>query len=94
MDGKLNGSGSNSDGVGGKGVYPGSTFISEARQGYDGGNHTYSPAGDVRSCGGGGGAGAVGTAGTVSASGHGGSGLQVNIDGNNYYYAGGGGGGV
>ena len=44
--------------------------------------------------GGGGGAAGLGGNGVTAAGGAGGTGLQVNIDGNNYYYAGGGGGGA
>jgi len=67
----------------GKGVYPGSTYLSQARQGYDGGN------GGTYGAGGGGGAGAAGSNGASFTGGNGGIGVQWS-DGN--YYAGGGGG--
>jgi len=74
---------------GGKGVYPGSTYISAARQGYNGGgggtNNT-----DYAS--GGGGAGGAGSNGFDSNP-TGGVGLQYAISGTATYYAGGGGGG-
>jgi len=67
----------------GKGIYPGSTYLSQARQGYDGGD------GGTYGAGGGGGAGAVGSNGAANAGGNGGVGVQWS-DGN--FYAGGGGG--
>jgi len=82
------GGASDGSGVGGKGVYPGSTYLSQTRQGYDGGtfvsNNNYMA--------GGGGAGAVGTSpsGTGAA---GGIGIASSITGTSVYYAGGGGGG-
>jgi hypothetical protein len=67
----------------GVGVYPGSTYLSQTRQGYDGGF------GATYGSGGGGGAGARGTNGQAFAGGNGGIGVQWS-DGN--YYGGGGGG--
>ena len=67
----------------GKGVYPGSSYLSQTRQGYDGGF------GGTYGSGGGGGAGAAGTNGQAFIGGNGGIGVQWS-DGN--YYAGGGGG--
>lgn len=63
-------------------------------QGNNGGGPITWNNGQVHSTAGGGGAGAVGVlpSGQNAASGAGGAGLQVNIDGNNYYYAAGGGG--
>jgi hypothetical protein len=74
--------------AGGKGVYPGSSYISAARQGYDGGWVL----GGGDSGGGGGGAGGAG-ANTSGSGGNGGIGLQSNISGTAIYYAGGGAGG-
>jgi hypothetical protein len=72
---------------GGIGVYPGSTYLDQARQGYNGGS------GDPVNGwgGGGGGAGGVGSPGSTTA--NGGAGLQSSITGTATYYAGGGGGG-
>ena len=68
----------------GRGVYPGSTYLDQARQGYDGGQaSTHYGAG-------GGGAGGVGS---NANQGPGGIGLQSSITGTAIYYAGGGGGG-
>ena len=76
--------------AGGKGVYPGSTFLSQPRQGYDGGNST--PGGlPTTSGGGGGGAGGIGGNGSSATGGNGGIGLDWNSLGT--YYSGGGGGG-
>ena len=82
----------------GYGIYPGSSYISATRQGYDGGPCTSSAA---YNHGGGGGAGAVGGTGTQDACGNGGAGIQNTITGStigqnsggNYYIGGGGGGG-
>ena len=74
--------------AGGRGIYPGSSYISAARQGYDGGWVL----GGSDSGGGGGGAGGSG-ANTTGSGGNGGIGLQSNISGTAIYYAGGGGGG-
>jgi len=74
--------------AGGKGIYPGSTYIDGPRQGYDGGALT----GGSDSGGGGGGAGGVGQS-TSGSGGNGGVGLQSSINGTSTYYAGGGGGG-
>ena len=83
--------GRNNDGsqitVGGKGIYPGSSYISATRQGYDGGNGASSAGG------GGGGAGGQGATATNYTGGAGGVGLQSSITGTATYYAGGGGGG-
>lgn len=73
--------------VGGKGVYPGSTYLSQARQGYDG-----APApvyGTDYGCGGGG-AGAVGKYYSNDSSRDGGAGLASTITGSSVTYAGGG----
>ena len=73
---------------GGRGVYPGSPFISAPRQGYDGGAGTNSAAG------GGGGAGGAGGQNTVSNGTlgglGGGTGISYNITGSNITYAAGG----
>jgi len=74
--------------AGGKGIYPGSPYISASRQGYDGGWVL----GGSDSGGGGGGAGGAG-ANTTGGGAAGGVGLQSNISGTAIYYAGGGGGG-
>ena len=74
--------------AGGRGIYPGSAYISATRQGYDGGWVL----GGSDSGGGGGGAGGSG-ANTTGSGGNGGIGLQSNISGTAVYYAGGGGGG-
>lgn len=72
---------------GGKGIYPGSTYIDAPRQGYDGGDGLV---GGTQGGSGGGGAGGPGTAGTGGA---GGIGLSSSITGTATYYGGGGGGG-
>ena len=72
-------------GSGGKGVYPGSAYISAARQGYDGGS------GNVYTGGGGGGAGQEGVT-TGGSYANGGAGLDW-PPGSGTYYAGGGGAG-
>ena len=74
--------------VGGKGVYPGSSYLDQARQGYDGG----STANDSTFSAGGGGAGAAGTgaAGTPNPR-AGGVGLASSITGTSVTYGGGGG---
>lgn len=68
----------NCSGTGGKGIYPGSSYISARRQGWDGSGAYY---------GGGGGAGAQAT------NENGGIGAQSSITGSAVYYAGGGGAG-
>ena len=79
--------------AGGKGVYPGSTFVSSTRQGYDGGG--FPAGGGNYLAGGGGGASEIGGSGFNSpneppaTAGNGGNGL---IWVNGVYYAGGGGG--
>lgn len=78
----------------GVGVYPSSTYLSQTRQGYDGGVGKNFTTG--AGTGGGGGAGAKGGdsgANDPGPSGAGGTGLQLNYNGSNVYYAGGGGGG-
>ena len=83
----------------GKGVYPGSSYISEARQGHDGGQGAFPDTGATYgNGGGGGGAGGAGNFGAEGQdqtyrSGNGGPGLSYSITGNLEYYAGGGGGG-
>lgn len=80
-------------GVGGKGVYPGSSYFNQARQGYDGGS---SLQGGGYASGGGGGAGGVGAdvsgSGSSGKGGNGGIGVSSSITGTSTYYAGGGGG--
>lgn len=79
----------------GKGVYPGSTYLSQTRQGYDGGSSLASGgSGEDYRGGGGGGAGATGGSSVSGQSGAGGVGLQSSISGTATYYAGGGGGGA
>ena len=76
---------------GGKGVYPGSTYIDATRQGYDGGSGVPSL---PYACPGGGGAGAVGASVTQSVYGAaGGAGIEWPT-GSGTYYGGGGGGGA
>ena len=82
--------------VGGKGVYVGSTYVSTARQGYDGGDGQQHVSGAGAKAGaGGGGAGGAGVAstGTGAAGQAGGIGLASSISGSAVTYAGGGGGG-
>lgn len=67
--------------AGGKGVYPGSTYLDQARQGYDGGTTATAQ----YSYGGGGGA-------ATPTSATGGIGIPSTITGSSVYYAGGGGG--
>ena len=79
----------------GKGVYPGSTYLSQTRQGYDGGSSLASGgSGEDYRAGGGGGAGGAGVTAISGQSGAGGVGLQLSISGTATYYAGGGGGGA
>ena len=61
------GGGSNAGGTAGKGIYPGSSYVSATRQGYDGGAGV--GGGASGSAGGGGGAGAVGGSGNSNVSG-------------------------
>ena len=76
--------------IGGKGVYPGSSYLSQSRQGYDGGaNKISAPYGQ----GGGGGAGGAGGDASGSNSGNGGVGVSSSISGSATFYSGGGGGG-
>jgi len=84
FNGGSGGGGGVSNGIGGKGIYPGSTFIDAPRQGYNGGNATSTMGGA------GGGAGAAGGSGSAAA---GGVGVSANITGSSVFYAGGGGGG-
>jgi hypothetical protein len=72
----------------GKGIYPGSSYVSDTRQGYDGGTGYYASWGG----GGGGGAGGAGANSTSANGGAGGIGLSNSISGTATYYAGGGGG--
>ena len=72
----------------GRGVYPGSAYIDEPRQGYDGGNGSGTVGGGGTSGGGGGGAGGAG--GNVTA----GIGLSNTISGASVTYAAGGAGGT
>jgi hypothetical protein len=75
--------------VGGRGVYPGSAYLSQPRQGYDGAPApTYGT--DYGS--GGGGAGAEGKCLSVNGTTDGGIGVQSSITGTSTYYGGGGGG--
>ena len=77
----------------GRGVYPGSSYISAPRQGYDGGGYPASVSyGGGPGGGGAGGAGSPGQAGGY-AGGNGGPGVYSTITGANVAYAGGGGGG-
>ena len=75
--------------TGGKGVYPGSSYLSQARQGYDGGNNRGSAPGH-----GGGGGGAGGAGASTGGEGDGGIGVSSSITGTATYYAGGGGAGA
>jgi hypothetical protein len=77
----------------GRGVYPGSSYISAPRQGYDG---AYGQDGvnAFTAGGGGGGAGGAGQTGGGSNGGTGGPGLSYSISGTTTFYAGGGGGGT
>lgn len=77
---------------GGAGVYPGSTYLSQTRQGYDGGTATYSA--PYYGAGGGGGSTSVGGNGTSTVAGNGGTGTTSSISGSSVDYAGGGGGGT
>ena len=91
-DAKNGGSGGGGGGAGtvksgALGVYPGSSYLSQARQGYDGGNGSTAFNG-----GGGGGAGAVGGNATGSVAGAGGQGLSNSISGSAVVYSSGGGG--
>jgi hypothetical protein len=78
--------------AGGAGVYPGSTYLDQVRQGYDGGTATYSA--PYYGAGGGGGSTSVGGNGTSSVAGNGGTGTTSSISGSSVNYAGGGGGGT
>jgi Concanavalin A-like lectin/glucanases superfamily len=87
-------------GGGGKGVYPGSTYISDTRQGYDGSIGSGDRAKTTVAGGGGGGAGGAGADGYYTSNlspnyfaGTGGAGLANSISGSSVTYAGGGGGG-
>jgi alpha-tubulin suppressor-like RCC1 family protein len=76
------------------GIYPGSSYSSGTRQGYDGGNGQTDTANDRRPAGGGGGAGGAGSNSTLLTGGNGGIGAYSSITGLGAIYAGGGGGGV
>lgn len=74
---------------GGLGIYPGSTYLSDIRQGYDGGT-----ASSLSGSPGGGGGGASANGSNASSQpGAGGNGLQYSVTGSATYYGGGGGGG-
>jgi hypothetical protein len=91
--GGLRGAGQSTTG-GGIGVYPGSTYVSAARQGYDGGTSTPNSNPPMYCGGGGGGAGGVGQNGSPQGTvGNGGAGASSPISGTSVTYAGGGGGG-
>ena len=77
--------------TGGKGVYPGSTYINAARQGYDGAGYN-TGSGNFGGGASGGGAGAAGNPGSSGYGGSGGVGIEWPT-GSGTYYAGGGGGG-
>jgi hypothetical protein len=84
---------------GGKGVYPGSTYIDAPRQGYDGGpaGTACNYLGECYAYASGGGGGAAGSGGnpssyTLPTSAPGGAAYQSNISGANIFYSGGGGG--
>lgn len=77
---------------GGAGVYPGSIYLNQTRQGYDGGTATYSP--PYYGAGGGGGSTSNGGNGTSTIAGNGGTGTTSLISGSTVGYAGGGGGGT
>jgi hypothetical protein len=89
------GNGGSGGGNTGKGVYPGSTYVDAARQGYDGGNGA-SDGATYGVGGGGGGAGANGVTavnvGNGTPGGAGGAGAASSITGTSVTYAGGGGG--
>lgn len=72
----------------------GHAVTSPVTQGYDGGDTVSNSSSGGYKSSGGGGAGGAGNSDSGSVSGSGGTGLQVNIDGNDYYWAGGGGGGA
>ena len=90
--------------TGGKGVYPGSSYLSQARQGYDGGTGNPSGGNSSQNGGGGGGAGGVGQTppNGQSSGGYGGVGVANPFTGSTvgqnvggtYYLAGGGGAGT
>jgi len=97
-------SNSSSDGKGGKGVYPGSTYLSQARQGYDGGTGNSNGGNASQNGGGGGGAGGAGQSPSNGQTSGGAGGVGVanpfagstvgqNVGGT-YYLAGGGGAGT
>jgi hypothetical protein len=75
--------------VGGRGVYPGSAYLSQTRQGYDG---APAPVFGTDYGSGGGGAGAVGQYQSGNSTVNGGIGVQSSITGTSTYYGGGGGG--
>jgi hypothetical protein len=81
-NGGSGGGGKRAGGIGGKGIYPGSSYISATRQGYDGGNGSS----DDNTAGGGGGAGGGGSVGS------GGIAFNSSITGVSIGYGGGGGG--
>lgn len=75
--------------VGGRGVYPGSAYLSQTRQGYDG---APAPVYGTDYGSGGGGAGGEGKCLSVNSTVDGGVGIQSSITGTSTYYGGGGGG--
>ena len=95
--GGAGGAGGGQGRVGGIGIYPGSTYLNQARQGYNGGDNFGNDS--TGASGGGGGAGASGSNGAASVGGNGGAGVvnpfAVNVGQNvsgTYWLAGGGGG--
>lgn len=89
------GGGSGGNGPAAKGVYPGSTYISAPRQGYDGGVGSGVVGSGLTSGGGGGGAGGPGgNSASNSIQALGGLGIYNTITGANVYYASGGSGGI
>ena len=77
---------------GGEAVYPGSTYLDQPRQGYNGGAATYSA--PSYGAGGGGGSTSAGGNGTSTVAGNGGAGTTSSISGSSVDYAGGGGAGT
>jgi hypothetical protein len=76
----------------GKGVYPGSSYISATRQGYDGGPENNTSIGGGAGGGGAGGAGNAQPAGYTASGGAGGVGIEWPASSGTYYAGGGGGG--
>lgn len=86
------GGGAGGNDLGGAGIYPGSSYISADRQGYDGGPTYYGGYGDSAG-GGGGGRDSVGLQGNSASGGAGGSGYTSTISGSSVVYSQGGQGG-